>query len=41
MDYQKKIEGELALLNKKVKALSETSEKLINALIAAEAGKKK
>ena len=41
MDYQKKIEGELAVLNKKVKALSETSEKLINALIAAEAGKKK
>jgi hypothetical protein len=41
MDYQKKIEGELAVLNDKVKALSETSEKLINALIAAEAVKKK
>jgi hypothetical protein len=40
MDYQKKIEGELAVLNEKVNALSETSEKLINALIAAEAGKK-
>ncbi len=39
MDYQKKIEGELAVLNDKVKALSETSEKLINALIAAEAAK--
>ena len=40
MDYQKKIEGELKVLNDKVKALSETSEKLINALIAAEAEKK-
>ena len=40
LDYQKKIEGELAVLNDKVKALSETSEKLINALIAAEAEKK-
>lgn len=40
MEYQKKIEAELASLNDQVNALSETSEKLINALIAAEAEKK-
>jgi hypothetical protein len=39
-DYQKKIERELAELNDKVKVLSETSEKLINALLAAEVAKK-
>ncbi len=38
---QKKIERELAELNEKVKMLSETSEKLINALLAAEVVKKK
>lgn len=41
LDYQKKIEEELAMLNEKVKALSETSKKLISALLAAEAAKKK
>ena len=40
-EYQKKIERELAELNDKVKALSETSEKLIDALIATEAAKNK
>jgi len=37
--YQKKIEAELTELNKQVKSLSESSEKLIKALIAAEAAK--
>ena len=40
MDYQKKIEMELEGLNNKVKALSETSQKLIKALAAAEEAKK-
>ena len=37
--YQKKIEAELDELNEQVKKLSETSAKLINALMAAEAAK--
>ena len=37
--YQKKIEAELDQLNEQVKKLSETSTKLINALMAAEAAK--
>ena len=41
MEYQKKIEAELASLNDQVNKLSETSSKLIEALIAAEAAKKK
>jgi hypothetical protein len=41
LNYQKNIEEELAVLNGKIKALTETSEKLINALIAAEAAKKR
>lgn len=41
MEYQKKIEAELASLNDQVNRLSETSSKLIEALIAAEAAKKK
>ncbi len=41
IDYQKKLEAELDELNDQVKQLSETSTKLINALIAAEAEKKK
>jgi len=41
MDNQKKIEAELANLNDQVNRLSETSSKLIDALIAAEAEKKK
>jgi len=40
MEYQKKIEAELASLNDQVSRLSEKSSKLINALIAAEASKK-
>jgi len=40
MEYQKKIEAELASLNDQVNRLSETSSKLIEALIAAEAEKK-
>ncbi|MEA1889816.1 MAG: hypothetical protein U9N50_08570 [Pseudomonadota bacterium] len=40
MEYQKKIEAELASLNDQVNRLSETSSKLIDALIAAEAEKK-
>ena len=40
MDNQKKIEAELASLNDQVNRLSETSSKLIEALIAAEAAKK-
>lgn len=39
LKYQKKIEAELASLNKQVNRLSEKSSKLINALIAAEAAK--
>jgi hypothetical protein len=38
-EYQKKIEAELADLNNQVKRLSESSAKLINALMAAEAAK--
>ena len=38
-EYQKKIEAELEDLNEQVKKLSETSTKLINALMAAEAKK--
>ena len=41
MMYQKQIETELADLKKQVTQLSETSAKLINSLIAAEAAKKK
>ena len=41
MENQKKLEAELDGLNNQVKQLSETSTKLINALIAAEAEKKK
>ena len=41
MKYQKQIEAELAGLKKQVTQLSETSTKLINTLIAAEAAKKK
>lgn len=37
--YQEKIEAELDELNEQVKKLSETSTKLINALMAAEASK--
>ncbi len=39
LDYQKQIEAELAILNEQVNRLSETSAKLIKALIAAEANK--
>lgn len=41
MEHQKKIEAELASLNDQVNRLSETSSKLIEALIAAEAEKGK
>jgi hypothetical protein len=41
MENQKKLEAELDELNNQVEQLSETSRKLINALIAAEAEKKK
>jgi hypothetical protein len=41
IEYQKKLETELDELNDQVKQLSETSTKLINALIAAEEEKKK
>ena len=41
LKYQKQIETELADLKRQVKALSETSTKLINTLIEAEALKKK
>jgi len=40
LKYQKKIETELANLNKQVNRLSEKSSKLIDALMAAEAAKK-
>jgi hypothetical protein len=40
IEYQKKIEAELASLNEQVNRLSEQSTKLINALVAAEAGRK-
>ncbi|GBE08939.1 hypothetical protein BMS3Bbin11_00958 [bacterium BMS3Bbin11] len=40
LEYQKKIEAELASLNDQVSRLSEKSSKLISALIAAEASKK-
>jgi len=40
LEYQKKIEGEIDRLNKQVERLSESSTKLINALIATEAEKK-
>lgn len=41
LGHQKKLEAELDELTNQVKQLSETSTKLINALIAAEAEKKK
>lgn len=41
MEYQEQIEAELASLKVQVEKLSETSRKLINSLIAAEAAKKK